>query len=1280
MDGIVRLYRASPALPLTLRPMTDNSPASAAARCADCGGPLLDGTCAVCAFGWMRSESASLTGAEAAGATVGRYQLLEMIARGGMGVVYAARDPELHRTVALKVLRGAMFAGAGEIGRFTLETKAAAALDHPHIVPVYEVGQEEGEPFFTMKLIDGETLADRLRAKGPMPARQAAALLVPVARAVDYAHRQGVLHRDLKPGNILVDSAGKPWLTDFGLAKFSAADSGLTRSTDTLGTPHYMSPEMAAGRAHEFTAASDVWALGVMLWEMIAGAPPFSGQSPVEILQAVVQEEVPVPPEPLRQHRDLLTIAQRCMEKRPAARIASAAIVADELERFLRGEPIQARRVAPAEKLVKWMRRRPLHAALLALGVLFLTVSSVLWLRAAKSNAALTTSNDDLALTNVRLADSLRRARAAQLAGEARLQVEENPDRALLLAAAAVEMPAGGRPLPDAVAALFEVMQQAGGTDCSPVPANADSAADFSIPRGHFDHAGQISPDSRWLVVVTATEYYLGTRPLAAALYDLKSPDRSAPVRRWSLANTGTRAHFAPLVCWMGNSQQLILVDGDKAVHLMEPLAGLPSATADAAVLTDTPPSRLLGILTPPEEMEEPTLHILQMAPPGGEREAATHMALCWRTGAQYGLQAWEAGPGGLALRGSVQMPEFRGMSERAIMELSPRGRWLLFRESTSMPLSGDGTFALLCDYQQLSRPPLRLLTDSAAAAEQTDASLMLLGSSWLRTAFGSARETEDFLVVPHPGHGLHIHELPGKAPGDAVPGTALPVHPSTLMGFALSPDARTVAESREAHGVIVHRLTLPEEGALTHSDAAEIVHLPGSEDGPVVAFSPDSQWLFVSKKQQVQYWNRDELSDGQQPQRLLGSAGRISRISLSPDSRTLFTTGIGWDMRRWNFDALTPGTNPREIATPGERVHEVAISPDGEWVAAACEGSRSLRRDHPEKDGWITAGRTGSRALTGLAVHGNMATSVAFSREGKWVAGVGGSRIRAWDFPAVSAAIDAGLPVPQRVLSYGHESILPQYDAKLAWFPGGKLYCVHGRGGDLQWDLTAPDPGSTTLASKVSSILYQLPAVALSPDGRFKAIARHGWDQDQPRPGSPQHGNQVLLYEGGLEQHGKFLHALQAHFVERTSLAFSADGRWLAAGGQGSPPTLWDLLAPDIAASRRTAPVSGGLASAVAFSPDGRRLAIGTGSNNGGAGTLNFWDFHNPDPATSVITVRTPRAILTMAWHPDGRLFTGGGGASVSVWETDLATLVRMARNAAGRDLSAVERARHGL
>jgi eukaryotic-like serine/threonine-protein kinase len=281
------------------------------------------------------------------------YELLEELGRGGMGVVYRARQRSLDRIVALKiVLRGAT-ASPADLARFRSEAEMAARLNHPSIVPVYEVGQHGELPYFTMRYVEGRTLAQRL-AEGPLPGREAARLLLPVVRAVAAAHQQGVLHRDLKPSNVLIDENGESYVSDFGLAKRFAADDGddaesaeraqLTQTGAILGTPGYMSPEQAAGSRGSIGPASDVYGLGAILYAALTGRPPFQGATPVDTVMMVLQEE-PAPPQVVnpRVDRDLEMIAMKSLQKPIELRYRSADDLGDDLEAYLANEPISAR-------------------------------------------------------------------------------------------------------------------------------------------------------------------------------------------------------------------------------------------------------------------------------------------------------------------------------------------------------------------------------------------------------------------------------------------------------------------------------------------------------------------------------------------------------------------------------------------------------------------------------------------------------------------------------------------------------------------------------------------------------------------------------------------------------------------------------------------------------------------------------------------------------------------------------------------------------------------------
>jgi serine/threonine-protein kinase len=329
------------------------------------------------------------------------YLVEALLGRGGMGVVYRARHLRLNRTVALKMLLAGRCARLEEVERFQREAEAVAALGHPNIVQVHDVGDADGRPYFTMEFVEGGSLAEQIHGV-PQPARQAAALVATLADAIHAAHQNGIVHRDLKPGNILLTADGTPKVTDFGLARRLEGDGGLTISGTPVGTPSYMAPEQARGQKAAIGPATDVYALGAILYELVTGRPPFRAESATATLQQVVADE-PVPPARLnpRVTRDLETICLKCLHKEPHRRYASAAALAEDLRRFERGEPIKARPVGPVERVVRWVRHRPALAGALASGVLLASalVVIVLWWygqRTALAAAAVAYAKADL--------------------------------------------------------------------------------------------------------------------------------------------------------------------------------------------------------------------------------------------------------------------------------------------------------------------------------------------------------------------------------------------------------------------------------------------------------------------------------------------------------------------------------------------------------------------------------------------------------------------------------------------------------------------------------------------------------------------------------------------------------------------------------------------------------------------------------------------------------------------------------------------------------------------
>ena len=373
--------------------------------CPVCGTPppsdAPEGFCPRCSFGGAlelepgeeliatqrlepSAENSPLTtrrAAPRAGISLGEYELLEEIAEGGMGIVYKARQRSLDRIVAVKTLLFGPQAKPEFIKRFHAEATAAASLQHPNIVAIHEVGVQEGQHYFVMDYVEGQTLAE-LVSKTPLPAKRAAGYVKQIAEAIHYAHERGILHRDLKPSNVLIDAQDQPRVTDFGLAKRFEGESELTLSGQVVGSPGYLPPEQAEAKRGKVSRRSDVYGLGAILYHLLTGRAPFQAETLTELLRQVVENE-PISPRLLNPSipRDLETICLKCLEKEPARRYATAQTVAEELGRFLAGEPVMARPTGPAGKAWRWCRRKPVLAGLTATVVVvsFVGLGGVLW-------------------------------------------------------------------------------------------------------------------------------------------------------------------------------------------------------------------------------------------------------------------------------------------------------------------------------------------------------------------------------------------------------------------------------------------------------------------------------------------------------------------------------------------------------------------------------------------------------------------------------------------------------------------------------------------------------------------------------------------------------------------------------------------------------------------------------------------------------------------------------------------------------------------------------------
>jgi len=498
----------------------------------------------------------------------GDYELQQEIARGGMGIVYQARQVSLNRLVALKMILQGELASPEDVQRFRTEAEAAAHLDHPQIVPIYEVGEFQGQQYFSMKLIRQRSKEELQK---PLPPRDAARLVSQVSRAVHHAHQRGILHRDLKPGNILIDEQGAPHVTDFGLAKRVTEESHVTQTGVIVGSPSYMAPEQA--RAEKgLTTAVDVYSLGAVLFERLTGRPPFRGTTPLETLWQVREQE-PKSPRTINPQidRDLETICLKCLEKQPEKRYSSAAALADDLDRWLDSEPILARPTGTSQRVWKWMRRRPTQAALVAVvlaatigfvifGIIYSRhLSAALQLAEAQRISAQSRkeeadqqrqraveSRDQLQVALVQVAADrdeklrlLNTAESIRLAAESQNVIDEDPGLALLLAEESARYaPVRGAEQNNALLHALQQCREVKTLRGVRVQPRVNLRSDVSFT--NLD----ASPDGKWLAVISdrltwngGADHWSGTRDFrdiegrTVEIRDLSTGDVQARIR-----------------------------------------------------------------------------------------------------------------------------------------------------------------------------------------------------------------------------------------------------------------------------------------------------------------------------------------------------------------------------------------------------------------------------------------------------------------------------------------------------------------------------------------------------------------------------------------------------------------------------------------------------------------------------------------------------------------------------------------------------------------------------
>jgi WD40 repeat protein len=927
----------------------------------------------------------------------GDYEIRRELGRGGMGVVYEARQVSLNRPVALKMVKAGLLADDGELRRFRNEAEAVALLDHPGIVPVYEVGEYAGQSYFSMKLVPGGSLVP-LMSRYKTDFRAAAHLVAEAAEAVAHAHARGVLHRDLKPANILVDDQGHPHVTDFGLAKRVEADVEITQSGAILGTPAYMSPEQASGRRGAVTIASDVYGLGAVLYAVLTGRAPFRGDSVVETIDAV-RNRPPQPPTSLNGAvpGDLETICLKCLEKDPARRYATARDLAADLGRWLDGRPILARPVSPAERVVKWVRRHKLVAALSGAAVIgaIVGVSGLAW----GFSAAVAARDDAL-----RGEDAARR-----LAYAAALNLAERDWR---------ESNVG------------QVLRRLDET--SPPPGKSDLRGFEWYYLDGLCH-GQVRTLAGHSNIVESVAYSRDGRLVATASWDrtvrLWDPATGAAIRTMTATQAVRDVAFSP------DGTRLASAGSEGELIVWDPATGAPIQTlkghaATVNFVAFSPDGRILASTSDDHTVRlwdaATGASVRVIADPGprnlGEIAfSADGRSLLSAGGGRSTIRVWEAATGRLfrTLESGQPEPTYRvivspdgrtiaastgngkivlwdaatGALTRTIGDTSDSGtlRGLTFSPDGRSIASTDGTGAVIIRdgaagaVRRIIRGHTGLIDDIAFSPDGS----RLASASWdLTVKIWDITREQDLRLIPAEARVRDVVFGPDgsylvSAGTDGVivlwersTGRAVRTfrgHTGIVTSLAIRPDGRTLASAGDDHTVRVWEVA-----------TGRAIHVLEGHTASVrdVAFSPDGKGLASAGLDRIVIlWDADA---GRRIHTLAGHIKPAQTLAFSRDGKILVTAGSDGFVIAWD---PVEGRQVQAIRADAGPIYAVAVSPDGRRVATGIGPTIEL---------WDLASGGEVRALRG---HAETILALMFSGDGRRLASAGDDHTaRIWD------------------------------------------------------------------------------------------------------------------------------------------------------------------------------------------------------------------------------------------------------------------------------------------